>query len=111
MKEIDLSDVIRKGAQAGRENRKNANWPMCMTCLRDVDAANIEAVSNNSCEIRVKCHGAEDSKKVRWDGRLAPNSNADDILSDPHVGWAIKRALVDGVYFEPTHSFDFSSKR
>lgn len=110
MKEFDISESIARAAKAGRENGKHANWPMCMICLKGVDAAFIENVSSKSCEIRARCHGAEDHYKVTWK-ELNLTSVTNDILADPNVGWAINRAIKDGLFFKPDNHFDFSSKR
>ncbi len=116
MKEISLEGSIIKSAKVNRTlvlptgERTQRNWPLCLTCGREVDAAKIENVNNKSCEIRAWCHGKEDYYKVKWDVPVTGTA-ADDILEDPSVGWAIKRAMQDGVFFETTHSFDFSSKR
>ena len=107
MKTLDLEPVIRKAAKANRRifepgKRTSRTWPMCMACGKDVDAAKLEAVSSKSCEIRAWCHGQEDSLKVTW--HIPVNSVGYDVLEDPNVGWAIRRAMSDYCAFDPTHN-------
>lgn len=107
MKVIKLTEAIRKAAHHERQlimmpgERTYRTWPVCMLCGKEVDACNLENANYKSCEIRAKCHGEEDSLKVVWD--LPRNSNDGDILEDPHVGWAIKRAMHDFRPFDPIH--------
>ncbi len=122
MKEIDLTHSIRTKANFERRLvgpdgrpllapgvRTTSQWPMCAICLKEVDSVNLENVNSKSCEIRAKHHGAEDSIKVRWGVPVQAVGN--DVLEDPNVGWAIKRAMGDALFFKPEHQFDFSSKR
>lgn len=117
MKEIDLEESIRKAAHVNRNlylptgERTSRNWPLCLTCGREVDAAFLENVNNTSCEVRGLCHGKEDFFRIKWKVPVHGKSS-DDILDDPNVGWAIKRAMSDACFFDPRHSdFNFSSKR
>ncbi len=115
MKKIKLSEQLRKAAKTNRElvlpsgARTNRTWPLCMVCLREVDAVNLMDASTTGCEIKASCHGKEDYYKVVWDLSVADTSK--DILDDVNVGWAIKRAMADFSPFMPEHQFDFSSKR
>jgi len=120
MKTKTLSDSIRQSADVNRKlvlppgSRTYRSQPLCMTCGREVEAVALENVNNWSCEIRCWCtHGTEtrheDTIKVTWDVPVRGVGN--DILEDPNVGWAIKRAMSDVCAFPKEHHFDFSSKR
>ncbi len=117
MKTIDLTEMIRNKAKFERSTsglylpgeRTRSTWPLCETCLKEVDAVNLENVNNKSCEIRAKHHGAEDAVKVTWGVPVA--AVGVDILDDVNVGWAIKRAMHDTLFFRVSNQFDFSSKR
>lgn len=118
MREINLSDTIQNKAAHTRANeaallvpgRTNTSWPVCGQCLKECDACNIEDAGPHSCELRAYCHGQEDVVKVTW-GNLGLVAQANDILEDPNVGWAIKRAIADTIFFPVENHFDFSSKR
>lgn len=116
MKEITLEESIRKSAHVNRSlvmpngQRTQRNWPLCLTCGKEVDAAFIENVNNTSCEVRGVCHGKEDFFRIRWKVPVHGKST-EDILDDINVGWAIKRAISDACFFDTSHNFDFSSKR
>lgn len=110
MKNQSLEQAIRKGAAQRRGlllpsgSTSKRNWPLCMTCGRDVEAAEIKNVNSRSCELWARCHGAEDYIKVTWDVPVRDASA--DPLDDKNVGWAIKRAMGDWAPFDPTHIFD-----
>lgn len=107
MKTIDISDSIRRSAHANKTlvflpgERTNRTWPLCLTCGRECDAAEIKNVNSTSCEIWASHHGAEDHYKVTW--KLYPVSQGNDPLEDPNIGWAINRAIGDGCFFNPEH--------
>lgn len=120
MKSKSLEQSIREAAAHERSlslnpgDRTYRTWPMCMTCNQEVSAAEIVNINTKSCEIRAICdHGTgidhEDFYKVYWQVPVADVGV--DTLDDVNVGWAMKRAVSDGRFFDPKHSFDFSSKR
>ena len=125
MKQKTLEQQVQEAALANRGlilptgERTQRSWPVCQTCFKEVDACNLEDVSNKGCEIRVKCcHSKdpdyvgpmfEDSVRVNWTVPVRSVSN--DPLEDPNIGWAVKRAMADMTPFQPKHQFDFSSKR
>jgi hypothetical protein len=124
MKEKTLEQSIREAAINNRivvpgmaeGERTRSTWPMCMTCLKEVEAAEVVNVNTKSCEIRAICthgegpgHEREDFYRVVWQVPVA--AVGADILEDENVGWAIRRAMADGLFFQPAHQFDFSSKR
>lgn len=115
MREVTLNDQIVRAAKVNRDlvmpdgQRTTRNWPLCLTCGREVDAAEIKNVSSKGCEILARCHGKEDYYRVTWN---VPQSDVSkNILDDVNVGWAVKRALHDFCPFPPEHQFDFSSRR
>lgn len=75
------------------------NMPLCFVCKGPVDAANLEHTSKDSIEIKVHCHGKEDSCKI-----VFPYKLRQDWESDPEAGWAIKRAMADYLAFETSHT-------
>lgn len=122
MKETNLEQSIREAAKFNRDlnlpegQRTQRNWPMCMKCMQEVESTELVNVNNKSCEIRAICshgqgpgHEEEDFYRVNW---VVPVSDlSGDILEDRNVGWAIKRAMRDAIFFRPEHQFDYSSKR
>lgn len=124
MKEKTLEQSIREAALKNRiiipgqeaEDRAKVGWPMCMTCMKEVEAAEVVNVNTKSCEIRAICthgegpgHECEDFYRVVWQVPVA--AVGADILEDENVGWAIRRAMADGLFFQKEHQFNFSSKR
>ena len=105
MKTIQFLDLVRKAAGHSRIllaqglNAKR-DWPLCLTCGRDVQAAELRNINNNSCEVWAKCHGQEDYIKVVFPFRV----EADKVggIDDERATWAFKRALADFCPFDPT---------
>lgn len=105
---IVLGNKVKKGLIVpGKSNVRN--WPLCLTCGRDVEAAEIKNVNSRGCDLWARCHGQEDSVHVSWNVPIRDTTK--DALEDKNIGWAIKRAMADYAPFPPGHSFDFSSKR
>ncbi len=112
---MDLSEQLRKAAKVNRElvlpsgARTNRTWPLCMSCLREVDSAELMNVNTKGCEIKAGCHGKEDFYKVTW--TLSSADVSKDLLDDVNVSWAVKRAMSDFCPFMPENMHDYSSKR
>jgi hypothetical protein len=116
MKSISLSDQITKAAKRFKDpslwmpgQRTYRTWPLCMTCGREVDSAELKNVNTKGCDIVVRCHGSEDSIHVYWTCGLS--DSAANPLEDKNVGWQVKRALHDFCPFDPTHVLDVSHRR
>lgn len=82
--------------------RTTRTWPLCMTCGREVEAAEIKNASTKGCDIWARCHGQEDHYHVSWS--VPMRTMSEDVMKDKNVGWAIKRAMQDGLFFDPSHS-------
>lgn len=72
------------------------NWPLCMTCGRPVDAAELKDVNAFSCVIYAKHHGAEDWYKVNFPFRVEG-----DPLQDERANATIQAAMRAGQFFDP----------
>jgi hypothetical protein len=117
MKSKTLASSIRECAKLNRDiilpegSRTYRSWPLCLTCLKEVDGVQLEDINETSCEIRAFCyHGTEtrheDSYKVEFGFRTDG-----DPLTDERANWALKRAMHDFCPFPTSHQFDFSPKR
>jgi hypothetical protein len=42
-------------------------WPRCHKCQDAVKYYGIEDVGSKRCDVRVKCHGKEESLRITWD--------------------------------------------
>ncbi len=98
-----INQVQQKAADNRRRiwspgERTSNDWPICLQCGKEVDAAQLENVNQLSCEIRVKCHGKEDFYRVNFPYRIDG-----DVLSDDRANWAIKRAMADFCAFSRSH--------
>jgi hypothetical protein len=109
MKKQSLEETIKRGARArhglivpGQATKRN--WPLCMTCGRDVEATELKNINSKSCEIWARCHGAEDYIRIEWDVPVRDVSV--DPMEDKNNGWAVRRAMGDWVPFDPHHIFD-----
>ncbi len=115
MRKISLEDLVQESARVRRGGiivpggGVKRNWPLCLTCGRDVEAAEIKNANSKGCEIWARCHGKEDFVHVTWN--VPVRDATADVLEDKNVGWAIRRAMSDFSPFPPAHQFDFSSKR
>ncbi len=118
MRERNFADHLQDAARRARNEiggiitpkgtRTTRNWPLCNTCLREVDACEIKDVSSKGCVIWARCHGAEDYYRVKWD--IPMKDQSADPLEDENVGWAIKRAMTDAGFFVPGHEFDLAKR-
>lgn len=98
-----LDQVRQKAADNKRRiwvpsERTSTNWPVCLTCGKEVDAAKLEDIGPFGCEIRVECHGQQDYYKVKFPFRIEG-----DVLEDDRANWAIKRAMSDFCAFPKGH--------
>lgn len=119
MKEIKIGDLLAAKARSNRLRdagiivpqgvQTSRNWPLCQTCLHEVDAAEIKDVSTTGCELWCRCHNQEDFVKVTW--KYAPATVGVDPREDANIGWAINRAVQDWLPFVIENHHDFSSKR
>lgn len=102
MKRVAFLDQVRQSAANNRGlilsdgSRTSRNWPLCATCLKDVEAAELKDFNNDSCEIHVRCHGSECFKRVVFPFRLEGNP-----MEDERANWALQRAMGDFVAFDP----------
>lgn len=100
MRTIKFLDHARQRAQLNRgvlSPHVRANWPICMTCGREVDAVDLKNINRTSVEIWARHHGAEDFYRVEF-----PFPLDGDPLDDDRNNWALQRAMKDGSFFDPT---------
>jgi hypothetical protein len=104
MKSRSFADVQAEKAHLRRQGKLllpgghiAENWPLCMTCGRMVDAAELKDVNAFGCVIYAKHHGAEDYYKVTFPFRIEG-----DPLTDERANAVIQRAMRDGQFFDPT---------
>lgn len=77
------------------EGDKKTNWPVCMTCHRDVDSVNVEDVSHQRVDVRAGCHGEECTIRLEFPFQI---TQRDDEGTWHHVQTAINNA----VFFDPS---------
>jgi len=103
MKVFKFMDMVRQSKREQEFNVKpplGRGMPFCHCCQQSVEACSLEHVSNKSLEIKVRCHGKEDSCKIDFPFRL----RADALEADGDGAWAIKRAMADYVAFQDSHT-------
>lgn len=106
MKTVNLLKSIRETMRADRiivpgRRRKNANWPICMTCGREPYAVNLEDVGKNSVEIKVKCCHKALSDIQPTDATFEDSARVDIPVGterNEHISWALKSIR----WFDPT---------
>jgi hypothetical protein len=107
-------DQVRQAADTNRGiwlpngQRTSRKWPLCLTCLNEVEAVELRDISDKGAELWARCHGKEDYYKVVW--YFTKSDAAKDPLDDENVGWAIKRAMHDFSPFNPQHVLDTAKK-
>ncbi len=117
MKGKQFSTQIRQAAEVNRiilpeGTRTQRTWPLCLTCFKEVDSADLVEVTQTSCVILSKCYHIkptdpvpdgmkpfEDYYKVFFPFRIEG-----DPLIDERANWAIKRAMHDHCPFDPTET-------
>jgi hypothetical protein len=102
LKTYHFMDMVRKAAQVNRYiivpgERTQRNWPLCLTCGREVEASELKNVNATSIEVWARCHGQEDFCRILFPFRIEG-----DPLEDERANWAIKRAMADFSPFDPT---------
>ena len=102
MRSRGFIEQVRQAADVNRiwlppGSRTSRNWPLCLTCGREVEAAELKNVNQISCEIWARCHGQEDHYTVKFPFRIEG-----DPLEDERANWAIGRAMGDFTPFDPT---------
>lgn len=107
MKQFEFFEVIRRARleKQFHVSPTARNWPLCLTCGREVESVNLEHESDKHVEIKVRCHGAEDSARINFPFKLNGS-----VQADGQKQWAIIRILKDWCPFDPTHVFDVSRK-
>jgi hypothetical protein len=121
VKEHNLADQLRKSAQVNRDivlpsgQRTYRSWPLCLTCFKEVDSAELVNVNSVSCEILAKCTHKDTSPNARvyedYYRVKFPTRCDGDPLADERNNWAIKRAMHDFCPFNPEHVLDTSKRR
>lgn len=74
---------------------RKTNWPVCLTCHRDVDSVNVEDVGNHTVTIRATCHGEECTIKMEFPFKIVQGL---DEATWHHVQTAINNAT----FFDPS---------
>lgn len=85
--------------------RTQRNWPLCLTCGREVESVELKNVNQVSCEIWASCSHRgdkdppeEDYYKIRFPFRIDG-----DPLEDERANIVIKRAIHDFCPFPLSH--------
>lgn len=103
MKHHRFLDQVQQSAAANRGlflpdgSRTQRNWPLCLTCLKDVEAAEAKDWNQESVEVWARCHGAEDFFRVVFPFRIEG-----DPMEDERANFALRRAMADACLFDPT---------
>lgn len=117
MKTHNFIDEVRQSAKANDRvwtpgDRTQRNWPLCLTCGRDVDAAGIRDMNLTSVEVWGQCrHLAKDASDVEYERarvfedffRVSFPFRLDSLDEmDERVSATIRRAMGDATLFDPT---------
>jgi len=103
-KRSKLAQQIRQRAYENRNgvyvprvagDSKRANWPVCMTCHRDVDSMNVEDIGTNTVTIRANCHGKEAVMKLEFPYSIIRRKDEDT--------WEhVRTAISSCTFFDPS---------
>ncbi len=77
------------------EGDKKTNWPVCMTCHRDVDSVNVEDIGNHTVTIRAKCHDKEAVIKLEFPFRITQRR-------DDETWFHVQTAINNASFFDPS---------
>jgi hypothetical protein len=102
----NLVDQIQKSAGLERQGdlylppgaRTYRSWPLCMTCMKEVEAAEITDVTNWEVKLKARCHGKTQGISIRFPYRIESN----DVLEDEMANECLKMALKSATMFDPT---------
>lgn len=86
-KGIHLVDPLGRPLRESRESVGHAKWPICQTCLREVDVFDAQEVFAHNTEkatVWVKCHGAEDTLTLVRNSRDTPIETYIDQINRHH---------------------------
>lgn len=100
----DLIKQIRETVAEDRvlvpgRSRRNANWPICLTCGREPHCVQLEDISRFKVEIRVKCTHMVNPPPEAPD--FEDSITVDIPIGterDEHIGMALR----SGRFFDPT---------
>src|SRR5688572_20406654 len=106
MREVKFIDQVREAAHQNRiwtpkdplrDLRTSRNWPLCLTCGREVEAVDLKNVNATSMEIWASCSHrgemeppAEDYYRVVFPFRIEG-----DVLSDERTNTFLNAAMRD----------------
>lgn len=94
MRRIGILETTRKALLVPQSALNSRNWPLCMTCGREVDAVHIvdEGVKNGLRYVTVKAehHNADDAIRIDF---LSAHPTQDDF----------NMAMRTACFFDPSH--------
>ena len=77
------------------EGDRKTNWPVCMTCHKDVDAVNVEDIHKSVVVVRAECHGEEAVVKMEFPYGI--------IRRDDSETWThVMTAVNNSTFFDPS---------
>lgn len=95
-------DLIQQDAawQRGRTvtDGPTGSFPMCLTCLNEVEAVEITDQNHNSIEVLAKCHGAEDFFRIEFPFRI---NVGNDPIAEERQATHIRQAMRAACLFDP----------
>ncbi len=77
------------------EGDRKTNWPVCLTCHRDVDSVNVESVGHHTVDIRATCHGEESVIKIEFPFRITN-------ITDEDTWYHVQTAINTAIFFDPS---------
>lgn len=114
MRDVKFIEQVREAAHQNRiwtpkdplrDLRTNRNWPLCLTCGREVEAVDLRNLNATSVEIWAQCSHrgekeppAEDYYRVVFPFRIEG-----DPMEDERYNSIVKRAMGDFCPFPRTH--------
>lgn len=86
---------------ADTSNGALGEWPQCLLCGRPVQGYGVEHMGSRHAEVRVRCHGAEESYRIGWEeyGEMRAGRSEED---EDELWHALSRQLASIKAFDPT---------
>lgn len=113
MREIKFIEQVREAADVNRiwtpdsieGLRTSRNWPLCLTCGREVEAVDLRNVNSLGVELWASCshRGEKEPPEEDYYKVVFPFRIDGDVLEDERANTFLKRAMHDFCPFPLSH--------
>lgn len=98
---VDQKKLVTQIREKAWENREGiymprtqgdirTSWPVCQTCLRDVEAVELKNRNTKGVELWARCHGKEDWYTIVFPYEIPENDASGEKFVTDHVRMAMR---------------------